>query len=302
MDSTSTNNGGAENGGCRSSSSLNNTTPNCESTTLLPKYAGLKGFKKFLQEMSRRKAGNISRELQIEKGEHKSQSLAASGGGPTVSFNDAPATLLVENHYSNDDHHPGAGAGAESLSRWRKANGDINSLVRAQSPYQLPSGSPQSKILDRTDSSQFINSHNRNHIDEESVEDESEEYECRCHLQPQSNGQTDSNPNPNSAPFFQNGHYSSIDRRKNVGQLPSLENGMEMDGSSSQSEGKLPGAVHHLTVTFDVISHPPPPPSSTVTPLSPNVVANAICPPPPLTNEPVGSGVPIKYQSSEKVS
>lgn len=281
-------------------SSLGNTTG-----TLKPKYAGLKGFKKFQQEMARRKATNISRELPTTATTASNSNSSNTTSGNFVTFNDVP-TLLVGNSGQEEANS------SDSSSVYKKANGDISFHEGPSSQRKFgPSASTtvsatttiaptssaiitQSKILERASTSRFIN------IDEESGE--SEEYECRCHLQ-QPADQEDQNReggtfissrldngqqpkyHSSNAPIQKNVHYS-IDMEKNGIHLPT-------DASSSQSEEH----AHHLSVTFDVISHPPPPSS----PLSPNIVANAICPPPPMTNEPAvgdnSASAQLKYHS-----
>lgn len=271
---------------------------NASSGTLRPKYAGLKGFKKFQQEMARRKAANISRELPTSVSTTTNSSNTTTTTAGSVTFNDVPM-LLVEGCVQNETTF------SDSSSAYKKPNGDISfnegqSLQRNTRPTfsstttstHGSSNIAQSKILERPSPGGFIN------MDDDSGE--SEEYECRCHLQ-QSNNQPNQNYRtaqnfPSSRPSntsnvqqqkYQSGmaqrsvHYS-IDMEKNGEHLPT-------DASSSQSEEH----VHHLSVTFDVISHPPPPSS----PLSPNIVANAICPPPPLINEPVIADSRISTQS-----
>lgn len=277
--------------------------------TLRPKYAGLKGFKKFQQEMARRKAGNLSRELPAGTTTVNINPKSVGGSSTTtVTFNDVPTLVPAGQCDSNS---------SDSSSVYKKTNGDISfheghssssptTLSTFQRKFGPPSSQPshiapgsiinQSKILDRPSTGGFIN------INEES--EESEEYECRCHLQQSTD--PDLQQSRQESQFFtpssslrstnalqtrqKNVHYS-IDFEKNGAHLPGT------DASSSQSEQDH--NVHHHSVTFDVISHPPP-----VSPLSPNIVANAICPPPPLTNEAIAadsSSVPtvqIKYHPS----
>ncbi|CAL8086935.1 unnamed protein product [Orchesella dallaii] len=277
--------------GCLSSSLGRNHCDNVGSTktehnntnTLRPKYAGLKGFKKFQQEMARRKAANVARELPIS-----TNSSSVSSGA--VTFNDVPCSAS-----GGGASQEGSNGSDISTSIYKKANGDLSFDEMESSPERFgppptPASFIPSKILENANSG-FIN------VDEESGE--SEEYECRCHLQQSNEDQKaqiftsrvnqQQKQYQNTITFHKNVHYT-IDMEKNGEHLPT-------DASSSQSED-----VHHLSVTFDVISHPPPPSS----PLSPNIVANAICPPPPLTNEPVVGEPPIplqvKYQSTTSSS
>jgi len=266
---------------CKESST---TKTDFTTNTLRPKYAGLKGFKKFQQEMARRKAANLGRELPISTN-------SSVGSSASVTFNDVPCTAS-----GVSSSQKGSNGSDISTSIYKKANGDLSFDQVDSSPERFGSLPPTSfipsKILEKANSG-FIN------VDEESGE--SEEYECRCHIQQPNESQqaqifTTSRVNQhqkqyqNTITFHKNVHYT-IDMEKNGVHLPT-------DASSSQSED----VHHHLSVTFDVISHPPPPSS----PLSPNIVANAICPPPPLTNEPVvvDPSIPlqVKYQSTTSSS